>query len=530
MRNLSHILVVEHDPFVRHNYTEGLMRAGYRVSSTASGEETLVYLRLIIPDLMLIGSPPPGISRYELTHRIRADRTYESVLLIMIMARGDRCADTSSLDVGIDDVIVEPVDMTELLLRVRAMQRLQRAQRDIQRMQQRMLLLLRLTQELGVSLELDGLLTRLLTTLADTVGAIRASLILTDGVDQERPACYSSSRNSSTGGLAAILRRGVAGWVLRERLPAVIADTRNDSRWLCAESHHFDVRAVAAVPLLYGNSTLGVVTLVHHTPGFFTEEHVDLLSTLVLQIIVQAIEKVRRARVALDERMHLIKQQERERMQAILCRYLSPQVVSQILRADTSFGQPIECQVAVIFADLRDFTRLTERMDPRVVVEQILNRYFTALTEVLYAYDGTVEKFLGDGLIGVFGTPTAYPDDARRALEAAVAMQRAVATLTAWWRAELGYTIGMGIGLSYGTAIIARVGSEQRQDYTLIGDVVNTAARLSKVARSGQVIISQRLVDALPCDYQPPLPLHPLEPVLLKGKERPYPIVAVEVH
>jgi adenylate cyclase len=87
----------------------------------------------------------------------------------------------------------------------------------------------------------------------------------------------------------------------------------------------------------------------------------------------------------------------------------------------------------------------------------------------------------------------------------------------------------MGVGLSYGPALVAHVGSEQRQDYTLIGDVVNTAARLSKVARAGQVIIAQRLVDALPGDYQPSWPLYPCEPVVLKGKEQPLPIVAVDV-
>jgi DNA-binding response OmpR family regulator len=130
MPNLSHILVVEHDPLVRNGYTEGLMHAGYRVSSVAGGEETLVYLRLVIPDLILIGSSLPGMPPDELAHRIRADRTHDSLPLIMITARGDWRADPRSLDIGIDDLIGEPVDMAELLLRIRATQRLQRARRD----------------------------------------------------------------------------------------------------------------------------------------------------------------------------------------------------------------------------------------------------------------------------------------------------------------------------------------------------------------------------------------------------------------
>jgi adenylate cyclase len=222
-----------------------------------------------------------------------------------------------------------------------------------------------------------------------------------------------------------------------------------------------------------------------------------------------------------------LERQERERERGVFRRYVSPQVAEQLLHAGGEFGRPTEREVAVIFADMRDFTSITERIEPQVLIEQILNRYFTAMTEALHAHDGTVDKFLGDGIIGVFGSPIIHADDPQRALEAAVAMQRRFSELACQWHEELGYTLGMGIGVSYGRAVIGNVGSELRQDYTLIGDVVNTASRLSGVARAGQIIVSYHLANALPRAYAPPWLLRPLGPIALKGKQEPHLIYEV---
>jgi adenylate cyclase len=108
-------------------------------------------------------------------------------------------------------------------------------------------------------------------------------------------------------------------------------------------------------------------------------------------------------------------------------------------------------------------------------------------------------------------------------------MQRAFARLACEWRDELGYTIGMGVGVSYGRAVVGNIGSEQRQDYTLIGDVVNTASRLSGIARAGQVIASHHLVSALPADFTSPWALAPLGAVELKGKLEPHLIYEVKI-
>jgi adenylate cyclase len=203
-------------------------------------------------------------------------------------------------------------------------------------------------------------------------------------------------------------------------------------------------------------------------------------------------------------------------------------VVEQMLAGGGAFGAPVERDVVVLFADLRGYTALTEGIEPSVLVEQVLNRYFTAMTDVLYRHSGTIDKFLGDGLIGVFGSPIAHADDVQRSLGAAVDLQRAFAELRRNWRAELGLDIGMGVGVGFGSAVVGNIGSTQRQDYTLIGDVVNTANRLGSLAKAGQVLVSHRLIDALPPDWRAPWPLREIDRVMLKGKQEPHLIYEIE--
>ncbi len=190
---------------------------------------------------------------------------------------------------------------------------------------------------------------------------------------------------------------------------------------------------------------------------------------------------------------------------------------SKIMKA-----RAVTIDATVMFADLRGYTALTEGMSPRVLVEQVLNRYFTRMTEALYRHGGTIDKFLGDGIIGLFGVPIARPDDIQRALQAAVEMQRAFAELRKGWRHDLERDIGLGIGISYGPAVVGNIGSTQRQDYTVIGDVVNTASRLNGLAQAGQIVISHLLVDAFPPGMAIPGTLRERGPLALKGKQEPH--------
>ena len=280
MTELAHILVVDDDPSIRRMFQLLLNDTGYRVSTATSGEEALAYMELVTPDLVLMDLMLPGINGQEVTERIKADTDKPFIPVILVTAQNDQRSKVTALDAGADDFLIKPVEFAELLARVRAMLRLQRSQRSLRAEQRKTELLLHLTRELGTTLDLDELLTHFLDRLADAVGAVRASIILTT---DEQPRLYSSIRNRPSILAEDILRDGIAGWVLRERQPAIIDDTRDDPRWVATHDTPAMVRSVASVPIIREGQVLGVITLVHHTPGYFTAEHLDLLNSVAAQ-------------------------------------------------------------------------------------------------------------------------------------------------------------------------------------------------------------------------------------------------------
>ena len=152
--------------------------------------------------------------------------------------------------------------------------------------------------------------------------------------------------------------------------------------------------------------------------------------------------------------------------------------------------------ITVLFADLRGFTTLSEANPPEMVVG-LLNRFFTLMSEVIFRHGGTLDKYIGDGVLALFGAPYATERDAVKAVRAAIDMQRAVQQFNRELAAAGQADIGVGIGINTGSAIVGFIGSDTRLDYTAIGDTVNTAARLEQRAHAGQIIISEHTMQAV---------------------------------
>jgi adenylate cyclase len=169
-----------------------------------------------------------------------------------------------------------------------------------------------------------------------------------------------------------------------------------------------------------------------------------------------------------------------------LSRYVSPAMTEEILKNPESLqlgGQ--RRHLTVLFADIMAFTSLAEKMDPAAVVE-LLNHYFTSMVDLVFEHQGTLDKFLGDGLLAFFGAPLPVPRAASQAVACAVAMQQ---RLRAMQQEGTTPIQGMRVGVNTGEAIIGNIGSERRMDFTIIGDVVNVAARLLDVAREQEAPI-----------------------------------------
>jgi adenylate cyclase len=178
-----------------------------------------------------------------------------------------------------------------------------------------------------------------------------------------------------------------------------------------------------------------------------------------------------------------------------LRRFLSPQLVDLVIDSgDEGFLSSHRREIVVVFCDLRGFTPFAESSEPEEVME-VLAEYHRALGELIYRFEGTLERFTGDGLMVFFNDPLPVDDAAERAVTMAVAMRDRVTELAAAWHRR-GHDLGFGIGIAQGFATLGRIGFEGRFDYAAIGSVTNLAARLCAAAASWQVLVAQRVFSA----------------------------------
>ena len=178
-----------------------------------------------------------------------------------------------------------------------------------------------------------------------------------------------------------------------------------------------------------------------------------------------------------------------------LRRFLSPQLVDLVIDSgDEGFLSSHRREIVVVFCDLRGFTPFAESSEPEEVMG-VLSEYHAALGELIYRFEGTLERFTGDGLMVFFNDPLPVDDAAERAVTMAIAMRDRVAELAEGW-SRRGHDLGFGIGIAQGYATLGRIGFEGRFDYAAIGSVTNLAARLCAAAAAGQVLVAQRVFSA----------------------------------
>ncbi|NLI79693.1 MAG: GAF domain-containing protein [Candidatus Riflebacteria bacterium] len=204
-------------------------------------------------------------------------------------------------------------------------------------------------------------------------------------------------------------------------------------------------------------------------------------------------------------------------------KFLSPLVIDRIIADPNSLQLGgSKQQVTVMFADVRGFTPLSERLDPSQVVA-LLNEYFSAMTEIILRFQGTLDKYIGDEIMALFGAPLAVSEAEPRAVFCAMAMMKRLETLKGHWRERGLPEIDIGIGLNTGDVTVGFIGSEKILSYTAIGDTVNIANRICSNARPGKILISRETAARLGETAW----LKKLDPIPLKGKARPVDIYQV---
>ncbi|MFN7919455.1 MAG: adenylate/guanylate cyclase domain-containing protein [Bryobacteraceae bacterium] len=367
---------------------------------------------------------------------------------------------------------------------------------------------LELLHEVGMRLARTVTVQDVIETAVDLLfqfeGAHRATLVQWDDERQafrtgdlygrgRRKLAVSGAADPS----ALILSKTILEKVRGSNRPLHIRDARSEAAFSGSESiFHAGIRAAFCSPLSYQGRFLGVLYADNLMgANAFSEADFRVFAMIAAQAGMALASATARAELL-----------AREVELAAMRLYLPPQVAEMIAlrNGDVELGGVLQ-PVTVVFADVRNFTQLSESLDAREVV-RLLNELFTALTEVIFDAGGTVDKYIGDCVMALFGAPVPAADDLARALTAAENMQRAVSRLDP--------RIRIGVGLHAGQAVVGNIGSAQRMQYTAIGDTVNVAARLVSLAAPGQILVSEDVRNAAAGSFER------LGEFELKGRQR----------
>lgn len=335
------------------------------------------------------------------------------------------------------------------------------------------------TQLISSDFDLQKRISDVLDLAMEVTNADRGFLMMKDlesgelNVEMKRDkdnSIESSSPSMGIGRRAAI-----------EGEPVLMTSSDADSNFGGRESIIMQrIETAMCVPLRVGDDEIigSLYVDAQNTFTSFTEEDLELFNAMASQSAM-AIQNVR-----LYQRMV-----DAEKKRADLGRFLSPAVVTVIMNEDKEMqlgGNRLEA--SILYCDIRGFTPLSEGLTPDALVE-LLNDHFTAMTEVVFQFQGTLDKYIGDEVMALFGAPFALEDDALLAVKAAIEMQRRNDELNVE-REKNGLPVfHIGIGINTGDVFSGYIGSPERMDYTVMGDVVNTASRLCSVARENQIII-----------------------------------------
>ena len=285
-------------------------------------------------------------------------------------------------------------------------------------------------------------------------------------------------------------------------------------------------RAITIVPLMRGNVAIGTLSLVRLASGPLTEEQFALLKTFAAQAVI-AVENTRllnELRARTSELQQLTEQLEKRVSDQVaeierigrLRRFLPPQVADLIV--STGAEKQLEShrrEITALFCDLRGFTGFSESADPEDVMS-LLQEYHAAIGKIVFKHGGTLERFVGDGVMVIFNDPIPLENPSLNAVQMALEMRAAIAALVETWR-RLGHEIGFGIGIAHGYATLGTIGFEGRFDYAAIGTVSNVASRLCDEAKPGQILISSRVLTAV----ENAVDVEPAGELTLKGIRRP---------
>ena len=364
---------------------------------------------------------------------------------------------------------------------------------------------LRLAHELGRSIglevDIDGLLEKIIMKAFELIPADRGVILLmeSDG-PKPRVAKTRDGRNEQI-----LLSRSILSEVVQHKTAVLSSDASADSRFQGARSIIMQgIRSTMTVPLIHQEQLLGIMHLDSMVAAnAFGEKDLQIFASIGNQ-----------AAVAIRNAMLAVKIEHEAKTRAQFQRLLSPNLVEQVVAGNLQLekGGALN-EVTMLFSDIRGFTAMSETRAPQEIV-RMLNEYFELMVDVIFKHEGTLDKFVGDEIVALFGAPVALPNAEIKAVECALDMIAVLAEFNRVRAAEGQEEIRIGVGVNTGTVVTGAIGSSRALQYTAIGDAVNTASRLCSVAKANEILVSE----ATFARVQSVVNATALTPVRVKGK------------
>jgi len=377
---------------------------------------------------------------------------------------------------------IEDLAITGLLGReIQPSQRRDERIEQLERNNRNLTILYQLSEQLISSISLRELLNMIIELIFKSIDADRGFLMLIDEGENLIPKVVKY--RDSKGDEKITISRTIVNRVIQDRVAILTTDAMVDPRFSQGESIYLHgIRSAMCVPLWRERDIIGIIHLdTIRQANQFTENDLELLMAIANHAAI-GIEQAR-----LNERI-LSEMQIRGNLE----RFHSPDVVNTIMEESADSGTlslKVEEKVATaLFIDIQNFTLLAERLSPSEVAS-LLNEYFSIMTDIIFEYDGTLDKYIGDAIMATFGAPYSHGNDAEKAVLAALKMRRELKKLMN--RKEEKHRFNVRIGINSGNVVAGYIGSMKRLEYTVLGDAVNVASYLESIADTNEILIGE---------------------------------------
>ncbi len=371
-----------------------------------------------------------------------------------------------------------------------------------------------LSLKFGAVLSEQEIYEHVLTAVLTVTPAVRVVILMKDEDGDYLPTAMRWRADFPAANLELPISQTVLTRVASQRAGLLLAEIGKDAMPYAAHSLLLTgTRSVIASPILASNELVGMIYAdLQDVTQRFEADDLELLNTIAIQ-----------AGLAVNTAKAHDRLQQQAAARTRFERFLPPSVVDAVMRGTGALKLGgVRQNISVLFADIRGFTSLSETRPPEEIVE-MLNRYFSLASEIIFHHDGTLDKYIGDGLFAFFGAPYEDSQHPLKAARAAWELQQALAAFNESLQRDLLPAVSVGIGINTGTALVGYIGSEKRTDYTAIGDTVNIAARLDSMAKGGQILVSETTSQLIGHEFV----FRPLGSTPLKGKAHPLPIAEI---